>query len=282
MKKIENIILDIIKHGGIGILFLIVLYFVTGFDNGDIMGNSMNPYLSNRDSYSSVKRLVSYNRCDIVIFDGSQYDSSVENANFVKRIIGLPNEKVTIANSKIYINDKLVNEGGFLDISADKNDNQSLVLGNDEYFVLGDNRLYSNDSRSFGVVHKKDLSKVLSKKGTIECLSSYKVITNPSISNTKTILIVSIALLILLLFSVFIAIYKPQLINIPIFNRIITFLFKLLVSTLIVWFTILFTLYLVVRLLWLFELTPVQTNSGKVNESIEDRETEFKKFDQWL
>lgn len=282
MKKIEKIFLDILKHGGIGVVLLICLYFISGFDSGDVMGNSMNPYFSNRDSYSSVKRPVTYNRCDVVTFDGSEYDSSVESADFVKRIIGLPNEKVTIVNSKIYINDKIVSENGFLDISVHENDNQSVVLDNDEYFVLGDNRLNSNDSRSFGPVNKRDLSKVISKQGKSECLSAYELIGVVSSANIKDILIISIVALVILITLIFISLYNPELTKKVFKFKYLATIVKILVSTVILWLTLMLGLTILLRLLVLLKLTPAQNNWGNVNEIIEDRETEFKKFDKWL
>ena len=280
MKKIEKIVLDILKHGGVGIVLLIVLYFISGFDTGDVMGNSMNPYFKNRDGYSRIKRGVIYDRCDAITFDGSKYDSSVDSADFIKRIIGLPNEKISIANSKFYINDRLINEAGFIYDSVRETDNLTLTLKENEYYVLGDNRLHSYDSRYFGPVNKKDLSKVISKQGKSECLSAYELSGIASTNNTKSILIVSMVLLTTLICIIFISLYNPEFVKkLFKFNYIVVVL-KILVSTTILWFSLLLTLLVIVRLLWFLKLTPSQTNMGNVNEMVEERETEFKKFDK--
>lgn len=90
-------------------------------------------------------------RSDIVIIrrDGE---------NVVKRVIGLPNETVTIKDDVVSINDvPLIREGGISTSITDEI--ASVTLTDDEYFVMGDNRTNSWDSRSasFGEVHLKDI-----------------------------------------------------------------------------------------------------------------------------
>jgi signal peptidase I len=97
------------------------------------------------------------NRQDIVVFRYPKKQSEF----FIKRIIGLPGEKIQIDNDKITIfNDK--NSNGFvLDGSAylspklKNNTMQTIELKDDEYFVMGDNRPQSFDSRGFGPVKKE-------------------------------------------------------------------------------------------------------------------------------
>lgn len=95
-------------------------------------------------------------RGDIVVFrypkDPRQY--------FIKRIIGLPGEKVVVKDGKVYIfndeykNGVAINENIYLDTTVTVG-NKDIELGEDEYFVLGDNRSASLDSRSFGAVPKR-------------------------------------------------------------------------------------------------------------------------------
>ena len=89
-------------------------------------------------------------RGDVVIFryplDPSQF--------FIKRVIGLPGEKIKVIDDVVFVNGEQLDESKYLQgvVTAG---NVEVVLGNDEYFVLGDNRQASSDSRRWGEVNKK-------------------------------------------------------------------------------------------------------------------------------
>lgn len=80
---------------------------------------------------------------------------------FIKRIIGLPGESVEIKNNRIILTNAEHPDGFVLDESAylrqvpGMQDMARLTLGEDEYFVMGDNRMFSYDSRGFGAVKQK-------------------------------------------------------------------------------------------------------------------------------
>jgi len=96
-----------------------------------------------------LNKLAKLKRFDIVVL---QIDR--ENEDLIKRIIGLPGEKVKILNNKIYINDEEIEDkyGAGNTYSIDK-----ITLKDDEYYVLGDNRIISMDSRVFGPIKKDDI-----------------------------------------------------------------------------------------------------------------------------
>ncbi|MFA6000110.1 MAG: signal peptidase I [Candidatus Paceibacterota bacterium] len=122
-----------------------------------VSGSSMYPTFSNND-YLIVDeisyRLGEPERYDVVIFhypvDTSKF--------FIKRIIGLPGETVDIKGKDVTIQNNENPNGFKLDqsfINNEMNSTKHYVLKDDEYFVLGDNRNASSDSRVWGAVPKK-------------------------------------------------------------------------------------------------------------------------------
>ncbi|MBI3626708.1 signal peptidase I [Candidatus Uhrbacteria bacterium] len=90
-------------------------------------------------------------RGEIVVFrypkDARQY--------FIKRIIGLPNDSLEIKDNSIYINGVKLDEKTYLPAETTTFGNVFIKLGPDEFFLMGDNRNFSLDSRSFGSVDRR-------------------------------------------------------------------------------------------------------------------------------
>ena len=82
---------------------------------------------------------------------------------YIKRIIGLPGEEVVISRGSIYINGKLLAEE-YTTKPLKENETYCTKLGEDEYFVLGDNRPESTDSRVFGPVEQSCIIRCVSEK----------------------------------------------------------------------------------------------------------------------
>ena len=124
-----------------------------------VSGSSMETTLSDGDQLIVDK--ISYrfrdpNRYDIVVFP-YQYE---ENTYYIKRIIGLPGETVQIVDGYVYIDGQQLDEHYGNEVMLDPGiAEEPVTLGDDEYFVLGDNRNNSQDSRAanVGVIHRKDL-----------------------------------------------------------------------------------------------------------------------------
>lgn len=154
-KLIKNVIYAIIFVCIIGALCIFSTTFVS--QRVDVNGNSMNPTLFNNDSLW-LNKLTYYfqnpKRFDIVVIDtdlnGGEY--------IIKRIIGLPGDTIQIKNQKVYINGKRLQTDiyGKEPIEDAGTAANLMVLGKNEYFVLGDNRNDSDDSRfpEVGVIKK--------------------------------------------------------------------------------------------------------------------------------
>jgi signal peptidase I len=90
-------------------------------------------------------------RGDVVVFHYPlQYDR-----DFIKRVIGLPGETVTILDGRVYIDDRLLEEPYIANFCRGKSCDGEWVVGPQQYFVLGDNRGASKDSQDFGPVDRK-------------------------------------------------------------------------------------------------------------------------------
>ena len=123
-----------------------------------VSGSSMVPTFEN-GNYLVIDKisylLGSPKRYDVVVF---RYPNDTTKF-FIKRIIGLPNETVDIQGSTVTITNETHKNGFVLDqpfIKSPANNTTHLELKSDEYFVMGDNRNASSDSRYWGAV-KKDL-----------------------------------------------------------------------------------------------------------------------------
>ena len=141
MKKIYKIIFII--------LCCVILHTAISDNFMSISGNSMYPTLKDKQVVK-VSKIKEISRFDIVI--AKKHD----NYLIVKRVIGLPDEKVEYKNNHLYINDKPVTED-FIDLYSTKTENFVYTLKDNEYFLLGDNREYSTDSREHGPFRKEEI-----------------------------------------------------------------------------------------------------------------------------
>lgn len=123
----------------------------------EVSGSSMESTLHNNDHLILEKMTYHFNspeRFDIVVFQPYKNNSDVY---YIKRVIGLPGETIQIIGSDIYIDGELLEEDYGKDAITDGGiAKEGIVLGEDEYFLLGDNRNNSKDSRdsSIGVVNR--------------------------------------------------------------------------------------------------------------------------------
>ena len=154
-KKLNPTVIKDIFEMIVGGLIAVFLAFVIVFSVGmrtSVIGDSMEPVLFNGQEILMnrvVYRLSLPKRGDVVVFlpNGNQ-----NSHYYVKRVVGLPGETIQIKDGNVYINGVLLEEDDSFDkmIEAGIAENE-LVLASDEFFVLGDNRNSSEDSRSGNV-----------------------------------------------------------------------------------------------------------------------------------
>ena len=117
-----------------------------------VSGSAMFPTLVNGQRITINKIDKNFIRGDIIIFKYPKDQSQL----FIKRIVGLPGESLQIKNESVYINDLKIDESGYLPAQVKTYGNAiGTTLKNDEYFVLGDNRTASSDSRIWGALKRE-------------------------------------------------------------------------------------------------------------------------------
>jgi signal peptidase I len=140
----------------LGVLCGVVYGFSVNFSI--VRGCSMVPELEDGDRLvvdRLIPRLAGFHRFDVVILRAPK-DPGVD---YVKRIVGLPGDRVRLSRGKLWVNGTETEEP-FLHVS-DRRETREFDVPEGHYFVLGDNRPISSDSRDFGFVPEDRL------KGTV-------------------------------------------------------------------------------------------------------------------
>lgn len=125
------------------------------FDIMPVSGLSMYPNFHNRDVI--VLNKISYNfvppqRGDVIVL---RFPGDPNHERYIKRLIGLPGEKVAIRHGTVFINDIPLRET-YIPTSIITYPDLEISLKNDDYYLLGDNRPVSSDSRIWGPAKKHD------------------------------------------------------------------------------------------------------------------------------
>ncbi len=156
---------EIIKELSGWLLYIVLIIALTwtvvtfAGQRTEVSGSSMETTLSDKDQLIVDKMTYRFRdpkRYDIVVFPYQYQD----NTYYIKRIIGLPGETVQILSGMVYIDGMRLDEHYGNEIMENPGiAEEPLTLGEDEYFVLGDNRNNSSDSRAsdVGLIHRKDL-----------------------------------------------------------------------------------------------------------------------------
>ncbi len=159
-ENLKSHIIDFIQTLVVfGAIFALIYLFVT--QPHKVSGNSMIPTFKNGDYILTDKisyRFGNPKKGDIIVLKNPRD----ETQDFIKRIIATPGDTLKIENSKVYVNGQNLLEsylpantptrtGNFL------TEGQEVKAGINQYFVLGDNRQHSSDSREWGAVTKEEI-----------------------------------------------------------------------------------------------------------------------------
>ena len=165
LKVVGGFFVDIIETAAAALsIFLVVYLFL--MQPHQVNGNSMYPSLEDREYLMTDK--ISYRtgepkRGQVVVFHApaGAHCPTGTGCDFIKRVIGLPGEIVEVSNGKVYINNRVLLEeylpDSFVTIPGYFTNSGSVVVPENEYFVMGDNSNNSRHCRFYGAITKSDI-----------------------------------------------------------------------------------------------------------------------------
>lgn len=154
-NKLSIFFLDLLEISFIAVAVFILVYVFVG-QPLEITGDSMHPTLYNKEQIVAEKisgRLADVERGDIVVFKHPDRPDVL----IIKRVVGLPGEQFELVGGNVYINDKRLTEAyihGEETLGSESiHTNVNIIIPENEYVLLGDNRPASKDSRAWGTVN---------------------------------------------------------------------------------------------------------------------------------
>ena len=165
MAAIGAFLLDIIQTIVLALSIFVISYLFL-FQPHQVKGSSMAPNFHTDEFLLTDKLSYRFNEPkhgDVIVFKAPPSEACAQSeCEYIKRIIGVPEDKIRLTAGFIYVNDKKLTEP-YLDPSVVTNpegffnENQTLTLKENEYFVCGDNRPASRDGRAFGPIKRDSI-----------------------------------------------------------------------------------------------------------------------------
>lgn len=161
LRKVYAFLLDSVQTFLIAAAVFLVIYAFL-FRPFEVKGESMFPNF--HDSEYVLTNLIALRfqtpkLGDVIVFKAPPDPTK----DYIKRVIGVGGDKVSVKDGNVYLNDKILDESKYLkpDVKtyagAFLKDSETQTVPANEFFVLGDNRMYSSDSREWGFVRKDEL-----------------------------------------------------------------------------------------------------------------------------
>jgi signal peptidase I len=139
---------DLLVSAGVSVLIILFLYQPVRVE-----GTSMLPRLEDHDRLfinKFVYHITSIEHGDVVVF---HYPRDPEKS-YIKRVIALPGDRLRIDHGQVFVNDMALAENYVPEMYRDMRSYAETVIPDDSYFVMGDHRSISSDSREFGAVER--------------------------------------------------------------------------------------------------------------------------------
>ena len=159
-RKVSSFSLKVLKTGFLFLIVLICVYLLVNYVFRRTVVHNVSMQDTLYDGDNIIMDELSYNISDPKRFDVICFKSYKEKELLIKRVIGLPGETIQIKDGVIFINDKEIKDrSGLSEIEEAGLAKEPVTLSNDEYFVIGDKRKESIDSRSneVGNVRRKNI-----------------------------------------------------------------------------------------------------------------------------
>ena len=156
LRKIYSFLIDTVQSLLLVFAVFLVIYIFL-FRPFQVSGNSMHPTFLDKEYILTNIITLRFNKPklgDVIVFKAPN-DSEKD---YIKRVIGIPGDTVMIKNGDVYVNDKLLDQSAYLQSEVKTypgsflKENQFITVPDGSYFVLGDNRPGSSDSREWGFV----------------------------------------------------------------------------------------------------------------------------------
>ena len=157
IKRLTAFFLDILEVVVFAIAIFLFIYLLV-LQPHKIKGLSMDPNFADGEFLLTDKvtyRFREPERGDVIVFEAP----GTNGDELIKRILGLPGDKVSLREGDVYLNSKFLDENYISDSvqtlgSAFLEDGQEVTVPSNQYFVMGDNRVASSDSRTWGFITK--------------------------------------------------------------------------------------------------------------------------------
>lgn len=155
LRDIREFLIDSTKYIFVAVTVLLLVIYVVSLQQ--VVGPSMEPNFNDGDVLILNKlryRVLKIKRGDVIAL------RSPDSKNFIKRVIGIPGDHIEYKNNALYINGEKYDEEYLKDtITSDfkLEDLNVSVIPENQYFVMGDNRSNSTDSRFIGLIAKKNV-----------------------------------------------------------------------------------------------------------------------------